>query len=271
MENEDENMTCPSTVDKKNCWLFEFRQNQSSSLRRLIAVGDLHGDLESIHSLSRMFNPRTDVIIFLGDYADRGTKGIEVIEAVDTLIKKHPDNIVALKGNHEDYTQDGQPLFSPCDLIYEAETKKGGWRRYFEHEFKPFKEKLYLAAILPKEYLFVHGGVSNKMVGLHSLRKPSKEVEMDILWSDPFKEYGEYPNLRGAGVYFGEDITVKICSLLNVKRVIRSHEPPKAARGPFCEHSGRVITISTTSVYGGKPFVLMINLEKPSELSYTFL
>jgi len=251
--------------------LFEFSQGQLSILKRLIVIGDLHGDMRPLESILKIFDPRSDAVVFLGDYADRGAEGIEVIEAVDRLVRRYPNNVVTLKGNHEDYSLSGEPLFSPCNLVYEAETKKGGWRRYFEQEFSPFKDRLYLAAILPGRYLFVHGGISSRIAKLDDLRKPTVRIEADILWSDPITGYGEQPNPRGAGVCFGEDITAEVCDRLDVSRIIRSHEPQKAARGPFYEHGGRIVTVNATSVYGGRPFALMINMERPSDLSHIFL
>jgi len=241
------------------------------NLKRLIVVGDLHGDYAAFNSLLNLANPSRDCILFLGDYADRGLNGMEVIEGIDSLLKKYSANVVALKGNHESYTESGIPTFSPCDLMYEVREKGKDWDAYFEKELKPFIGKLYLAAVLPDEILFVHGGVSRKIRSLRDLEKPSREIEIDVLWSDPFEGYGERPNWRGAGVEFGRDVSEEVCKKLGVKKIIRSHQPRKAMFGPFEEHEGRVITISSTSVYGGKPFVLLIDPKKPSELSTHFL
>lgn len=50
-------------------------------------------------------------LIFLGDYADRGPKGVEVIDSVEELIGKYPGRLIALRGNHEDYTEGGSREF----------------------------------------------------------------------------------------------------------------------------------------------------------------
>lgn len=216
-------------------------------------------------------DPAKDGIIFLGDYADRGEFGIEVIDAVNSLMRSYPKNVLSLKGNHEDYTELGEPTFYPCTLIDEAERKKGDWKNYFLSKFKPFMGNLYLATIVPDETLFVHGGVSGKIKSLNDLKHPTKDIEKDVLWSDPFEGYGEHPNRRGAGVEFGIDVTMKICELLGVKRIVRSHEPAKALKGPFYSHDSRVITTSSTSVYGGDPLILSIDPANFSEISYHFL
>ena len=251
--------------------LFEFTEEVLRRVDRIVVVGDIHGDYTVINPIMKIAEAEENFLLFLGDYADRGRHGVEVIEAVTTLLRKYPERVVALKGNHEDYTDDGSPRFYPCDLIREADRKRGSWIRYFLDKLKPFIEQLYLAAIIPGEVLLVHGGVSTKIVSLEDLKRPSKIVEVDILWSDPFEGYGEYPNRRGAGVEFGVNVTEEACRRLRIKRIIRSHEPMKAVDGYCSEHDGRVVTVSSTSVYRGRPFVLAINSKNPSDMSQVFL
>lgn len=245
--------------------LIEMEEKQLQTFRKLAVFGDLHGDYNAFQSAMRMVDSTKDGIIFLGDYADRGAFGIEVIDAVESLMEKYPQSVFALKGNHEDYTDSGAPEFWPCTLIDEAEKKRGNWQNYFQRAFKPFVERLHLAVIVPGEMLFVHGGISSKISSLEDLKHPTKAVERDILWSDPFEGHGERENKRGDGlVEFGVDVTAKVCKLLEVKRIVRSHEPAKALKGPRYSHNGRIITISSTSVYGGEPFILSIH---PTDLS----
>lgn len=251
--------------------LFEFTWEILGGIDRIIVLGDIHGDYGVVNPIMKMAEVEGDFLVFLGDYADRGRHGVEVVETVATLLRRCPERVLALKGNHEDYTEDGVPRFYPCDLIRESRKKKGGWTSYFHNEFKPFIEQLYLAAVIPDEVLLVHGGVSSKITSLEVIRRPTKVVEADILWSDPFEGYGEYPNRRGVGVEFGVDVTEQVCRNLGVKRIIRSHEPMKALNGYCSEHNGRIITISSTSVYHGRPFALAINTKNPSEVSQIFL
>jgi predicted phosphodiesterase len=223
---------------------------------RVLIVGDLHGDLESYRKVEDFFDPSRDLLMFLGDYADRGSFGVEVIEGVDRLAKRHSSSVVALKGNHEDY-RDGAPSFYPCDLIGEAELKRGGWRTYYDSFLRTFLENLHLAAKIGS-ILLVHGGVSSKLNSLNDLDHPTREVEEAVLWSDPCDTPGEAPNPRGSGVLFGEDVTEMVCRLLGIGYIIRSHEPLKAFKRPLVEHKGRIITVSSTNVYGGLPFILVL-------------
>jgi len=259
-------------IDKKTRnRLYEFDKEDLHRLRKLAVVGDIHGDRDLLDSTLREVDPRKDGIIFLGDYADRGPKGIDVIDTIDSLIRKYPRNIIALKGNHEDYSDSGIPSFHPCDLTYEVGSRGDSWEKYFQEKLKPFIDNLYLAAIILDEILFVHGGISSKIKSIEDLKHPVREVEIDVLWSDPFEGNDECPNKRGVGIEFGEDITDNVCDLLGVKRVIRSHEPRKAISGPYYEHDRKVITLSSTSAYGGKPFILFVDPKKPSNLSSHFL
>jgi hypothetical protein len=199
-----------------------------------------------------------DFVILLGDYADRGSKGIEVIEEIENWVKRYPHRVYAVKGNHEDYAGNGNPRFTPCTLRDEVIRKKGNWMRYFKQELEPFIERLCLAVIIPGVALFVHGGVSTRIQTLQDLAYPTSEVEADLLWSDPFQGIGERFSQRGAGVEFGEDISDAVCARLGVKRIVRSHQPRKALFTPYVTPHGRVITMSSTRVYGGKPFVLKL-------------
>jgi hypothetical protein len=204
-----------------------------------------------------LFNPDKDILIFLGDYADRGTNSVEVIEGVQDLYKSYPDSIIPLKGNHEEFTEEGRPIFSPCTLIREVEIKKGDWKSYFEDLKNNFLDRLPLSAIIPGQTLFVHGGISSFIKTQDDLINPNELVRESLLWSDPHETKGEYLNPRGAGALFGTDISKEVTKRLNIKFIIRSHEPRKVPKGPVIEHNGRIITISSTNVYGGKPFVLI--------------
>jgi diadenosine tetraphosphatase ApaH/serine/threonine PP2A family protein phosphatase len=246
--------------------LCELDEKQLRRFRKIAVFGDLHGDYAALRFGLNIVDPAKDGILFLGDYADRGSSGIEVIEAVDSLMQNNPRNVFALKGNHEDYTKSGTPSFWPRGLIDEVREKRGDWHDYFNSTFKPFVDSLRIAVIVPGETLFVHGGISSKIKSVEDLKHPTRDIERDILWSDPFEGDGEYPNWEryGAGVEFGADVSETVCRLLGVKKIVRSHQPAKALTGPSYSHNCRVVTISSTSVYGGEPFFLSFD---PSDFS----
>lgn len=71
-------------------------------IERLLVFGDIHGMWEKFLSAYEKvdFNPARDMMIFLGDYLDRGKNPMPVMEWV--LSHAHEENIVFLKGNHEE-------------------------------------------------------------------------------------------------------------------------------------------------------------------------
>ncbi len=66
-------------------------------------IGDIHGRLDKLDGLYRKISSilsSDDILIFLGDYIDRGPHSFEVIEYLLAVAKRK--KCVFLKGNHED-------------------------------------------------------------------------------------------------------------------------------------------------------------------------
>jgi len=70
---------------------------------RILAVGDIHGMYEKLVSLMELmqFDPDDDLLIFLGDYIDRGPQSLECMDYVMDLYKRNPERVIPLLGNHE--------------------------------------------------------------------------------------------------------------------------------------------------------------------------
>lgn len=79
--------------------------------KRLIAVGDVHGQIDLLRDLIEnqiKLNPFNDVLIFLGDYIDRGKCSMDEFETmgyIQRLQVDSPEKIIVLKGNHEDMAE----------------------------------------------------------------------------------------------------------------------------------------------------------------------
>ena len=69
-------------------------------LKRLLAISDIHGDLEKLEKLLQLvdYNEKYDQLLLLGDYVDRGPQSRQVLDRVIELKKK---GAIALIGNHE--------------------------------------------------------------------------------------------------------------------------------------------------------------------------
>lgn len=245
--------------------LFTIDEKLRRKYSNLKVAGDLHGDWLAFKAIENNFDSENDILIFLGDYADRGDFGLEIIETLYAWQKEGHENIIMLKGNHELYSPEGLPRFRPCDLIYEAEKKRDGWNSFFRETLHPFIKSLYHAALLPGEILFVHAGVSEELISPEALKNPDSSMERQLLWSDPTEEdvFDRFNTLRGEGVLFGEKLTKEVCSRLGIKRIFRSHQPMLASEKPHLMHDGRLITTQSTSSYHGKPCLLNISLKNP--------
>ena len=70
--------------------------------RRILAVGDIHGNYQKFLTLWQQlaFDPAHDLIVFLGDYTDRGKESREVMTWV--LDHFEEEHMVFLRGNHDE-------------------------------------------------------------------------------------------------------------------------------------------------------------------------
>ena len=77
-----------------------------SPMTKTYAIGDVHGCLEQLQQLvetcEKDSESQKSTFILLGDYIDRGPNSRGVIEFLLGLQKCSPDQIICLKGNHED-------------------------------------------------------------------------------------------------------------------------------------------------------------------------
>lgn len=70
--------------------------------RRILAVGDVHGEADCLERLwTRIaFDDAHDLLVFLGDYIDRGPAPVRTLQFVQRQTEKYR-NVHALMGNHE--------------------------------------------------------------------------------------------------------------------------------------------------------------------------
>lgn len=56
------------------------------------------------------------------------------------------------------------------------------------------------------------------------LEIPQTGPMCDLLWSDPAEQQGFAPSSRGAGFFFGEDITQKFLQMNDIEQIVRAHQ-----------------------------------------------
>ncbi|MNC26557.1 diadenosine tetraphosphatase [compost metagenome] len=66
---------------------------------KIFAIGDIHGQLHTLDVLLTQWNPDSQLLVFLGDYIDRGSNSYGVIRRVKELHDNY--GAIVLSGNHE--------------------------------------------------------------------------------------------------------------------------------------------------------------------------
>ncbi len=218
--------------------------------KRVIFVGDTHGDLEASQKIIKDYLKPGNKIVFLGDYVDRGPFSKENLDFLLEQREKHPDKIILLQGNHE-----GHKIlsFSPAEF----------WESLNELEYKKYSsivEKFPLAVVL-NSIIALHGALPNleKLDDFEKI-KIGDENWFRICWGDFYDEPGE--NL-GIDIFtgrpkFGRDYFFKIMEKFNKKILIRSHQPdtPLFMFDNFC------LTIFTSLAYTNERTIAIFETEK---------
>jgi len=224
-----------------------------------IVVGDLHGDLETLAQILSVseFTRKAERgehsrLIFLGDYGDRGALSPEVYYVVMSLKVSFPEHVILLRGNHEG-PDDLQA--SPHDLPMQLYDKFGEKSTEAYAKLKQLFSLLYNAVLVKNSCILLHGGVPSKAKSIDDVayahtKHPQESHLEEILWSDPQESLkGTLPSPRGAGKLFGQDVTEGFLKLVNVRVLIRGHEPADA--GFKTSHGGRILTIFSRK---GEPY-----------------
>ncbi len=194
--------------------------------RRVIFVGDLHGDLDSALAVRNYFLKSKDYsMVFLGDYGDRGPAQAETFNLVMALALQFPDRVVMLRGNHESE---------------EVATRYGFYMdisRKYSHSM--FEQYLKVFAVLPLAGLSsngvfcCHGGVPEKIDNLSQIlainrRLPNfpDDVAYQMVWNDPKdRDFDFRPSCRGKRMkYFGQVAFDRFATDLDIELMLRGHE-----------------------------------------------
>jgi len=219
--------------------LFEEEKRGAGSLRisgrlvelppvgEAIIVGDIHGDLESLKHIleDSNFIEKTKageevLLVFLGDYGDRGIYSSEVYYVVLKLKHLFPQKVVLMRGNHEG---PDDLLASPHDLPLHLNRKFGenGSKVYLE--LRKLFQYLYNTVLIEERYVLCHGGV------------PSQASKIEDI------AYAHEKHPHETHLDFGENVTNRLLKMLGVKTLIRGHEPSN--EGYKTNHGGKVLTL----------------------------
>ncbi len=197
---------------------------------RIFAVGDIHGSFDKLEAMMDVLpwdRDAGDLLLFIGDYVDRGPRSRDVVELLVQL-KRAGGNFAFLKGNHEKMLLDFY-VEQKDQMLYVA---NGGAETIASYVEGAIGRKAF---VLPEDhlefllslklyhetedYIFVHAGLRD------GIPLPEQNEE-DLLW------------IREEFIYSAYDWN---------KRVIFGHT---ALETPFVT-PGK-IGIDTGAVYGNK-------------------
>jgi len=218
--------------------------------KKVIFVGDTHGDLEASQKVIKDYLKPKNKIVFLGDYVDRGPFSKENLDFLLKIKKENPEQIFLLQGNHEGYKFF---KFSPAEF----------WESLNSEDFQKYSqivEKFPLAVVV-KDIIALHG-VLPDLKNLEDFEKIENGDEnwFRICWGDFYDMAGE--NL-GIDIFtgrprFGRDYFFKLMKRFKKKVLIRSHQPDS----PSFMFDDKCLTIFTSSAYSRERTIAVFDFEK---------
>jgi diadenosine tetraphosphatase ApaH/serine/threonine PP2A family protein phosphatase len=220
-----------------------------------VVVGDTHGDLETTERVLERVG--SGVIIFLGDYVDRGPYQLENIVRLLEAKRDEPKRIYLLRGNHE--TREMNMYYG----FYEVVSRRLGPGAY--GLFANLYSTLPIGGVFNRSSILVHGGVPEGASSIRDVASRGKqgedledEVVFQVLWNDPREGVDGFgPSPRGGGArVFGRRVLERFLEASGCERLFRAHEPVPA--GYEALFGGKLYTVFSCRFYGIRPAVAEI-------------
>lgn len=187
--------------------------------------GDIHGQYSDLMRLFEIggFPPDCNYL-FLGDYVDRTTQGIEVMVLLLCYKIKYPKTFFLLRGNHECASLNRiYGFYDECKRRYSVKL----WRIFLD-----CFNCLPIAAVVNDKILCMHGGLSPDLESVTQILDISRPTDVpdegllcDVLWSDPDPSImGWGYNVRGVSYTFGHDVIEEFLARHGLDLICRAHQ-----------------------------------------------
>jgi predicted MPP superfamily phosphohydrolase len=217
---------------------------------KAVFIGDTHGDFEATEEVFRRYFKPGYILVFLGDYVDRGDQSRENLEFLLNKKQEAPNQVFLLMGNHEGYCM---LPFYPADFWESLTTDENAlFSEIFQ--FLPF------AAITNNGLIAVHGVPPDvhETAEINNIHLCSSHWQQ-LTWADFVNTPGEFIEEYGGRPTYGEDYFKRTMKQLSKNVLIRSHQPHAK---PIL-FDKRCLTLMTSLAYSPLRTIAIADLEEP--------
>ena len=215
-----------------------------------IFVGDTHGDLDATTKVTEKYLTKNNVIVFLGDYVDRGDHSLENMLHLLRLKIQHPRNLILLMGNHEGFLV---KEFYPANFWLELSQEK-------REMFNGTLLRLPFAVQSVNGILGLHGALPDvdRLEEINTV-DPGDETWNQIVWGDFQDMEGEALGEYVGRPQFGRDYFDRLMSRFDKSVLIRAHQPNVSAN----MFGKRCLTLFTSFAYLPFRSIALVDLGQP--------
>lgn len=223
------------------------------NVRRVVFVGDTHGEYDATRHIIEHYFDEDTALIFLGDYVDRGPQSLANIEALLQLKLENPERVILLQGNHEGW---GVQSFRPANF----------WESLEDEYLDLFAEvlgELPYAVATPNRILALHAALP-PVDSLEEIDEitPGSVQWYHMIWGDYQNSPGQFLGDMGSRPQFGQDRFESLMKRFGMRVLVRGHQPP----APLYLFDDRCLTILTcTTKYQRERNIAIAHLDEKIE------
>lgn len=209
---------------------------------RVAVVGDIHGQLIDLSTILRRVGYPSDknILVFNGDFVDRGPHGPEVLWVLFALKLAWPLFVILHRGNHEE---------ARINRVYQFEQQiRAKYDATLFTKIGTVFTHLPIGSLLQNSCLVIHGGLPRDSLTLEEIRSINRHQEVPrpedcttpdlkileaLLWSDPVEDVETFKeSTRGAGIFWGRSLTKQFLTTNGLELLVRSHQLCPAGTDP---------------------------------------